>query len=140
MDDVLLNKFASIEKCIKRINDEYIACAGDIGNDILRQDSIVLNLERACEQCFDMGQRVIREKKLDLAKEYRDIFLILAKNKIIPKDLSESLQKMVGFRNLAIHEYTAIDIERLKYIIEHRVKELSLFARTLITFMDKETL
>ena len=76
MDEVLLNKFASIEKCIKRVRQEYLACAGDIENDILRQESIVLNIERACEQCFDMGQRIIRQRKLGLAKEYREIFAI----------------------------------------------------------------
>ena len=132
MDDVLINKFASIEKCIRRVREEYKACSGDIENDILRQDSILLNLERAYEQSFDMGQRVIRARKLGLAKEYREIFLILAQHKIIPKDLSEHLQKMVGFRNLAVHEYTAIDMERLKYIIKHQVDELLVFGRILI--------
>jgi hypothetical protein len=40
MDDVLINKFVSLEKCIKRIKEEYKACEGNIQEDILRQDSI----------------------------------------------------------------------------------------------------
>ena len=132
MDDIVLNKFESIEKCIRRIKEEYKTCNGDIETDILRQDSIVLNLERACEQAFDMGQRVIRNKQLGLAKEYRDIFMILNKHHIIEKKLSDDLQRMVGFRNLAIHEYTSLDIEKLKYIIEHRVEQLLTFGKILI--------
>lgn len=132
MDEVILNKFASLEKCLKRVRDEYLACHGDILTDILRQDSIVLNIERACEQCFDMGQRIIRQKKLGLAKEYRDIFSILHEHKIIPETMSIHLKSMVGFRNLAIHEYTSIDVDKLKYIIEHRLEDLFQFGRVLI--------
>jgi uncharacterized protein YutE (UPF0331/DUF86 family) len=133
MDEVLVSKFTSLEKCIKRIRDEYQACAGNIETDILRQDAIVLNLERACEQCLDMGQRFIRNKKWPLAKEYRDIFAILFQEKIIAKELSEDLQKMVGFRNLAIHDYAKLEMEQLKYIIEHRVDQLLLFGRTMVS-------
>ena len=133
MDEVLLNKFASIERCVKRVREEYAACNGDIENDILRQDSIILNLERACEQCFDIGQRIIRQRKLGLAKEYRDIFDLLQQHKIIPKELASELKKMVGFRNLAVHEYAKLDLALVKYIIQHRVDQLLVFARLLMT-------
>ncbi|OGV25589.1 MAG: hypothetical protein A3F18_08280 [Legionellales bacterium RIFCSPHIGHO2_12_FULL_37_14] len=133
MDDVLIEKFASLERCLTRIKDEYSACKGNIQTDILRQDSIILNIERACEQCFDMGQRVIRQKKLGLAKEYRDIFTILHAKNIIPETLATHLKSMVGFRNLAIHEYTSIDIDKLKHIIENRLSDLHSFAKLLIT-------
>jgi uncharacterized protein YutE (UPF0331/DUF86 family) len=133
MDEVILNKFASLEKCIRRIREEYAACKGNLEVDILRQDSVVLNIERACEQTFYLGQRIIRVKKLGLPKEYRDIFKILAEHDIISKDLSENLQKMVGFRNLAIHEYTAIDIDKLKNIIEHKIDDLLIFARLILS-------
>ena len=126
MDEVILNKFSSLEKCIYRVREEYAACKGDIKNDILRQDSIILNIERACEQCIDIGQRTIRKRQLGLAKEYRDVFTILAEKKIIPTTMSDHLKKMVGFRNLAI------DIEILKSIIDNRLEELLEFGRIII--------
>ena len=132
MDDVLINKFTSLEKCLMRVHEEYSACHGSIAHDILRQDSIILNIERYCEQCFDMWQRVSRQQKLGLAKEYRDIFTILHEKKIIAATLAENLKNMVGFRNIAIHEYTAIDLDRLKYIIEHRLEDLHEFGKILI--------
>jgi uncharacterized protein YutE (UPF0331/DUF86 family) len=132
MDDVLLNKFASLERCIKRVREEYAKCGGDIERDMLRQDSIVLNIERACEQCISMGQRLIREKKLGMAKEYREIFTVLQEHQIISAELSQDLKKIVGFRNLAIHEYRELNLDQLKYIIEHRLEQLLVFGRILI--------
>ncbi len=131
-DEVMLTKFASLERCIKRVREEYVACHGHIEQDILRQDSIILNLERACEQSLDMGQRLIRQRKLGLSDEYREIFVLLERAKIISAELSERLQRMVGFRNIAIHEYQELDLNRVKHIIEQGSEDLLEFGRILI--------
>jgi len=36
-------------------------------------------------------------------------FQLLADNKQIPQELALSLQKMVGFRNIAVHNYQELD-------------------------------
>ncbi len=132
MDNIILSKLTSMERCLARVEEEYQASGKDLEHDILRQDSIVLNLQRACEQCIDTGQRIIRTKKLGLPNEYREIFELLAKNNIISEDLSKKLQLMVGFRNVAIHEYQQLDLARLKKIIEVRLQDFREFIRVII--------
>lgn len=132
MDNIILAKLASIERCLSRIEEEYQASGKNLEHDILRQDSIVLNLQRACEQCIDVGQRIIRLKKLGLPNEYREIFELLASHKIISEELSKRLQLMVGFRNVAIHEYQKLDLNRLKNIIEIRLQDFREFIRVLL--------
>ncbi len=54
-DDVLLNKAATIERCVRRARE---ACARDpatFGDDHTRQDAAILNIQRACEAALDMG-------------------------------------------------------------------------------------
>lgn len=46
--DVILNKISVIERCLKRIHEEYEDNPKHLGN-YTKQDSIVLNLQRACE-------------------------------------------------------------------------------------------
>jgi uncharacterized protein YutE (UPF0331/DUF86 family) len=136
MDNVLLSKFASIEQCIHRIEEEYKASSKDLEHDILRQDSIVLNLQRACEQCINVGQYIVKLKKLGLPNGYREVFELLAVNKLIPEDLSKRLQLMVGFRNIAIHEYQKLDLARLKKIVEFRLEDFREFIRVLVQQKD----
>ena len=131
--EILLNKFESLERCVHRIREEYHACNGDIEHDILRQDSIILNLERACEQTIAIGQYIVRSKKLGMPKEYRDVFILLEQEKMISHDMSQHLQKMVGFRNIAVHEYKSLSIDILKHIIAHRLDELMDFGRMSLT-------
>ena len=57
-DDVLLNKAASIERCLRRITVEYVGHEGELETDYTRQDSIVLNLQRACEAAIDVLVRI----------------------------------------------------------------------------------
>lgn len=103
-DDVLLNKAASVERCVKRAREEY-AASTDFANDFTRQDAAVLNIQRACEACLDMGQHLIRRDRLGLPQSARDVFTLLAQAGWIDTDLQDAMQRMVGFRNIAVHDY-----------------------------------
>jgi uncharacterized protein YutE (UPF0331/DUF86 family) len=41
-----------------------------------RQDAIVLNLQRACQACIDMANRMIKLQRLGYPKESKDSFAI----------------------------------------------------------------
>lgn len=104
-DDVLLNKAATIERCVARAREEYAAAGAQFDTDYTRQDAAVLNIQRACEAALDMGQHLVRREKLGLPQSTRDLFDLLAKAHWIEVPLAEALKKMVGFRNIAVHEY-----------------------------------
>jgi hypothetical protein len=53
MNDVIINKTVIIERCIKRIEDVYQEVGNNLATDFTRQDSIILNLQRACEASID---------------------------------------------------------------------------------------
>jgi uncharacterized protein YutE (UPF0331/DUF86 family) len=79
VDDIILNKVQTIEKCIKRINETYIGFKNVIKTNFDKQDVIILNLQRACEAIIDIGARIIRKKKLGLYQTNKEIFEILKK-------------------------------------------------------------
>lgn len=102
-DDVLLNKAATVERCVARAREEY-AASPDFATDFTRQDAAVLNIQRACEACLDMGQHLIRRDRLGLPQSARDVFALLAQAGWIDTALQDTMQRMVGFRNLAVHD------------------------------------
>jgi uncharacterized protein YutE (UPF0331/DUF86 family) len=131
MDDVLLNKAASIERCINRINEEY-SDIEDFKNNQTRQDAIILNLQRAIETVIDMGARVLRLQHLGIPQNSREIFVLLAKSQIISEELSRRIQKMVGFRNIAIHEYSTLNLEIVSSIIENHLVDIRDFSQIML--------
>ncbi len=123
IDNIVLNKAEIIKKCIQRINEEYADNPENL-NNYTKQDSIVLNIQRACEAAIDLGMHVIAEKELGIPQVSRDAFDILYSQGIINYDISERLKAMVGFRNIAIHNYQKLSIKIIKAIIEKHLKDL----------------
>ena len=80
-DDVLLNKAASIERCVARVKEEYAADPATFAVNFSRQDAAILNIQRACEAALDMGQHLIRRDKLGLPQSARDVFVLLEQHR-----------------------------------------------------------
>lgn len=133
MNDVVLNKKESIERCIRQIR-RYYAMSSDtpFAEDHLRQDAIAINLQRACEQCIDLANHTIRARKLGLPKESRESFRLLSQNGVIPPDLGVNLEKMVGFRNTLVHQYQDLDIDLMVAIIEFHLDDLIDFTNHIV--------
>lgn len=128
---VILNKYDTIEKCINRINEEYENNPENL-DDYRRMDMIVLNLQRACEAVLDLAMYVVTTKKLGFPQNRREAFEILEKNKIIDSNMSRNMKGMVGFRNIAIHDYKELDNDILREVIENHLTELTDFVRLML--------
>lgn len=79
---VLINKFESIEKCIKRINEEYENEPQNL-EDYRRLDAIVLNLQRACELVTDMAMYIVSHRNLGVPQTKKEAFIKLEENGLI---------------------------------------------------------
>lgn len=124
-DDVLINKAATIERCVARAREEFDHDPTTFGTNFSRQDAAVMNIQRACEAALDMGHYIIRRDRLGVPQSARDVFDILAQAKLIDLALAESLKRMVGFRNIAVHDYQKLLMPiTVKVITEHLVEFL----------------
>ncbi len=128
MDDVVINKIATIERCLLRINEEYKAVGDNLATDYTRQDSILLNLQRACEAAIDLANYICKQKHLGIPQSSRDSFELLFKAKLMPAELMDNLKKMVGLRNVAVHDYQELNIDIVKHVIENHLKDFKVFA------------
>ncbi|WP_368490702.1 DUF86 domain-containing protein [Clostridium sp. BJN0013] len=131
MNDVILNKISVIERCINRINEEYDNNFENLRN-YTKQDSIILNIQRACEASIDLAMNVVSEKKLGIPQNSRDAFEFLFHNNIIDEKLAGNLKSMVGFRNIAVHDYQTVNLDIVKEIIENHIYDLKKFANQML--------
>jgi uncharacterized protein YutE (UPF0331/DUF86 family) len=128
MDDVVLNKASVIERCIKRAREEHAALGGDLTADVTRQDALVLNLLRACEATIDLAMHLVRIHQLGLPQETREAFELLARAGRLDPTLGERLKRMVGFRNVAVHDYQALSLAIVDAIVRTGLDDLLTFS------------
>ena len=131
-DDVVLNKAAMIERCVARVREEYAGDARNLTDNITRQDSIILNLQRACEAAIDLAMHVVRRRRLGIPQETRDAFRLLQDAGLLPPPLADRLMRMVGFRNVAIHDYRRLDLDIVRTIVTTHLDDFLAFAAVLL--------
>jgi len=131
-DDVLLNKIASIERCLKRVEEEYRGHEQELHSNFTRQDSIVLNLLRACEASVDLAMHLVRTKKLGLPQESREAFTLLEQAGMLDTELAARMGAMVGFRNIAVHEYQKLSLDVVKAILEKHLDDFRRYTAALL--------
>ena len=128
---VIINKLESIQKCIKRINEEYEDNPNNL-NDYRKMDAIVLNLQRTCEMVTDIAMYIVSMRNLGIPQTKKEAFELLYKNDLIAEEVCNNMKKMIGFRNIAVHDYKQIDETILQDVIENHLKELEEFAREML--------
>ncbi|MGG5254711.1 type VII toxin-antitoxin system HepT family RNase toxin [Neobacillus sp. SM06] len=94
----------------------------------------ILNIHRACEASIDLAMHVIAEKRLGLPQTSLDAFDILQTHSIIDKNMAKQLKAMVEFRNSAVHDYQAINVNILIQIIEKHLTDFSDYAKKILEF------
>lgn len=132
MDDVLLGKAGIIERCLKRIEEEYVGHEDELATNFTRQDALVLNLQRACEASIDAAMHLVRIHRLGIPTESRQAFEMLIKSGQLDGDLGRKLIAMIGFRNVAVHNYQELNLDILRGILADRLNDLRAFARLLL--------
>jgi uncharacterized protein YutE (UPF0331/DUF86 family) len=125
-----MQKVASIDRCLRAVHD-YVA--GDLGR--LREpivlDAVVLNLQRACEQAIDAACREVSRRGLGVPADSADAFTLLERERVLSQPVADRMRRMVGFRNIAVHEYRRLDPEVVRTVVEQRLDDFRALCREL---------
>ena len=129
-DDLLLNKGATIRRCMARVREEYANNPDRLG-DLTRQDSMVLNVQRACEAAIDLAMHRVAQLRLGVPQTSREAFVLLERAGILTSETGRRMRAMVGFRNVAVHAYQELQLTILRSVIEEHLGDFETFLREL---------
>ena len=132
VDDVVFNKVAIIERCIRRILEEYQGNFLNLENNT-KQDSIILNIQRSCEASIDLAMHLVASKGLGIPQSSREAFDFIQQAGIIDEHLAQKLKAMVGFRNIVVHNYQAVNLGIVQGIIEKNLADLLKFGQLVLS-------
>jgi uncharacterized protein YutE (UPF0331/DUF86 family) len=133
--DVILEKINSIQKCLATIlratggNPERL-------EDIIIQDAVVLNLQRATQLCIDIAGYLITYLRWGFPTTLKGSFVVLYHQRVIKHDLAEKMCKMAGFRNIAVHDYKELDIKILKSIVKNHLADFEEYYTAILNYVD----
>lgn len=85
-------------------------------------------LHLACESALDIAQHVIADQGYRQAQSYKDAMDVLCEEGLIGRELADRLKGWMGFRNVLVHLYLAIDHGRTYDAIRDDLDDLEHFA------------
>jgi len=125
--DVVTAKIATIDRCLRRIEDTRGA-RRQVLLPIEVEDVVVLNLQRAVQATIDLAAHVVTTGETGLPDSVAEFFTLLGRSGVIDTELAARLRKMVGFRNIAVHQYEALDPQILESIVTRHLDDLRAFS------------
>lgn len=129
-DDVLMQKLASIDRCVRQVR-EFVGGDMDRLKQQLVQDAVVLNLQRACEQAIDAAARVVSIRRLGVPADSAEAFTLLERAGALTPMTAARMRAMVGFRNVAVHQYQVLDQAILRAVVERHLDDFAELCREL---------
>lgn len=108
----------------------------DLKQNIENVWAVSFGLVAGIEAVLDISQYILAEKGVKI-ESYSKIPGKLLEAKIIDKNFSERMQKMVGFRNRAIHNYPSLDERQLYEILQKDTKDFKKFLEIANQYLKK---
>ncbi|MDN5924472.1 MAG: DUF86 domain-containing protein [Xanthomonadales bacterium] len=129
---VLERKLDSLHRCLERIKTKCPADVEALAHDADLQDILVLNLSRAVQLCVDMATHTLAETGAPIPETMGSTFDQLANHHMLDAALAERLRKAVGFRNIAVHNYEAINWAIVYTIATEQLEDFRRFAQVML--------
>lgn len=92
----------------------------------------LLNLQRAVQATIDLGAHVVATEGYGLPDSVAGTFALLDGRGLLDAELAERPRKMVGFRNVAVHEYQVLDPSIVEAIVSRHLGDLRAFAARVV--------
>ena len=80
-------------------------------------------LQLSIESTIDMGNHIITDLNLGYADYGSQIPDILAEKKLISREIAETWIKMIGLRNILVHDYLDVDHAVIHELIRTRLSD-----------------
>lgn len=135
---VIEQKLESLRRALLRITEKCPEDAAALAKNIDAQDILTLNLTRAIQLCVDIGSHLISATNLPPPDTMGETFDVLQQAGIISADLAMRMKRTVGFRNIAVHNYEAINWGIVYAIARFHLSDFEEFAKAVVILESRK--
>ena len=138
MDRIVIDqKLESLRRCLARIRTKLPLTSETFKTDFDVQDIISLNLTRAVQMAVDIGAHIVSSQQQVTPGSMGETFEQLGRLGVISSDLAVQLKKSVGFRNIAVHNYSTINWDIVQSIVQEHLQDFDSFAKAIVHYLQE---
>jgi len=135
--ELILFKLQELERYLTQLKKHQGVTADHLDNSLDQAWIIQHGLQLSIQLVLDIGNHILAGAG-NPAQDYSSIFDKLAQIDVIPAEFAESIKSMAGLRNILVHEYTEIDMEKLADLLNNRLGDFSKFAVYVMNYLENK--
>jgi len=139
IDKFLINKkINELKNNLKILHELKTIPFEKISESLKDQWTVFYGLQISIQIVIDMGNHILASIGENQIEDYTDIIDKLGKLEIIPIDFAKKIKGMPGLRNILVHEYGIIDIDKIYEILQKNLSDFENFIFYIKKYLDKK--
>ncbi|MFB6294979.1 MAG: DUF86 domain-containing protein, partial [Candidatus Nanohaloarchaea archaeon] len=130
------SKLERLEQRVSRLREHSDTTLDELEEDNTLRSAIERNFQVALEIVLDTCSMVVSYEELEKPDDYRDMILELGEAGILPDEFAERFEAAAGFRNVLVHQYADVDVERLHGYLTENLDDFDTFAREIAAYAE----
>lgn len=131
---VIHQKLLQLERYTAQLEKHRHITAVELEQDLDLAWIVEHGLQLSIQVVLDIGTHILAGGGI-IVDEYGDIFGELAKLGVLPQEFARDISGMAGFRNILVHEYGKVDMEKVADIMKNHLDDFRQFARYVIKYI-----
>ena len=134
----IVARLSIIAKNVQLLKEHRSTSHDEFINDQILQDAVEREFQVTIQAALDIGSMILSDQSVSVPETYGDIFPKLSEIGVIPVELAEKLAGMAKFRNILVHMYVEVDIDKVYQYLQHNLGDMEAFARYIGEYVGKE--
>ena len=134
--EIVLEKLRHIRAALQRIADKNPRSRDELFGNPDTQDVVLRNMQNALQGCLDIASHIVADEGWGQPTRSTDFLKILGERKVIPAPSAQSLVRLIKFRNILVHEYTSLDLDKTWQAVSLGASELESFCRSIAAWLQ----
>jgi len=93
-------------------------------------------LQISIEACLDIGNHILASRTVKRPDNYKDIFIKLGEEGIVPKEFANKIIPMAKFRNRLVHIYWEVEVEEIHRILQEELGDLETYCLYILRYLE----
>ncbi len=132
----ILSKIDMLKKYVDLLKNYKYASVKDLEKDPTLRGAVERYLQVAIECCLDIGEMIISVKGFKKPESYREVIEILGKEGVLPKEFANKFAPAASFRNILVHAYAEVDVDKLYEFLQENVEDFEIFAKFIAEYLE----
>lgn len=111
--ELLAERAAAVGRHLDRVALHLPVDPAELRPDTAATDTVILHLWQAVQVVIDLAVSTCVRLGVGSPPTYADAFRQLADAQVLQRDLADRLARAAGFRNLVVHAYGRLDLQRV---------------------------